>query len=150
MAGLRRWPIQPRSTPRPKTIHTHHPSYSPSKWNIPDWSVRFFPLYPLITHSSSFISLLHPNYPHAEPTHHTLLLFTLLTSPSLLFLPPLSPTLPPRPRHQLLSNDDAELPCTRRSHRIVAWRWLEQQQGEGCSCATPALSSSPPAPPLHG
>jgi hypothetical protein len=44
-----------------KTIHTHAPSYSTSKRNILTYSARFFSLYSLLPHPSSFIFLLHPN-----------------------------------------------------------------------------------------
>jgi hypothetical protein len=71
----------------PKTIHTRHPS--PSKQNIPAYSTRFSPLYLLLPHSSSFIFLLHPNYPRVGPNCHSL--------PPLLPPIPLSPTPSPPP-----------------------------------------------------
>jgi hypothetical protein len=50
-----------------RTMHTRSPSYSPSKRNIPTGSARFPPLYLLLSHLSSFISLLHLNYPRPDP-----------------------------------------------------------------------------------
>jgi hypothetical protein len=45
----------------PKTIHTRDTSKPPLKQNIPTSSSKFSTLYLLLPHSSSFISLLHPN-----------------------------------------------------------------------------------------
>jgi hypothetical protein len=67
-----------------KTVHTRHLLSPSSKWKILTWSARFLPLYLLLPHSSSFISFLHPNYPHAGPTRHTLPLSFFPTAP----LPP--------------------------------------------------------------
>jgi hypothetical protein len=77
-------------TREPKTIHTRHPSYTPSKQNIPTSSARFFLLYSLLLHPPSFIPLLYLNN-QAHTKYYSPI------SPSL--LPPrfLHRTLLPRP-----------------------------------------------------
>jgi hypothetical protein len=69
--------------------------------------VRFPPLYLLLLHSSSFISFLHPKYPHAGPTRH----------PPPLFSPPNPPTrthppfsLPLSRTHPATSSPSPSLP----------------------------------------
>jgi hypothetical protein len=47
------------------------------------WLARFSPLYQLPPHPSSFIYLIHPNYPQAGPTHFLTPHFTLPTGPLL-------------------------------------------------------------------
>jgi hypothetical protein len=51
--------------------------YPPSKQHIISPSLRFSTLYHFFPHSSSFIFLLHPNNPHADPICHSLTPFSL-------------------------------------------------------------------------
>jgi hypothetical protein len=96
-ACVARWQELPRT--RAETIHTHVTSYPPSKQNIPFSPPRFPPLYNFHLHSSSFISLLHPNYPHWDPrvTPYSLSLFFLSPALSLPRAPPILPFLPLSP-----------------------------------------------------
>jgi hypothetical protein len=77
-----------------ETIHTRRTSKPTSKRNIPSYSFRFSPLYSLLPHPSSFISLLHPNCSPAGPTrqpHPSFITPPPTPSPTSLLPPCLSP-----------------------------------------------------------
>ena len=56
---------------RPQPIHTHSPLYLSSIKNISDWSLRFFPLHPIFSHSY----ILYINYLPMGPTCQVFLFF---------------------------------------------------------------------------